>query len=213
MLFYKKENRFPYALRVNTSLRYRCVYDKKKVLEGRKAWKVPKKKKTVALLCKDYAVECLFSRIFSKSPLILEAYWYTKIGTTGCAIYRHFAALNYAVVLMTRKPDSGRAQHPLHACLSGEFFSLRFSGLSLHDLTSIRAKKMHHGSTADTGIIVLPESIIRPLNNDSLEDGNKAPCYPANTVIARSAHNGTLATHSFRTHEPTEFQRKGVNLS
>lgn len=74
-------------------------------------------------------------------------------------------------------------------------------------------EKMHHGSTADTGIIVLPESIIRPLNNDSLEDGNKAPCYPANTVIARSAHNGTLATHSFRTHEPTEFQRKGVNLS
>lgn len=60
----------------------------------------------------------------------------------------------------------------------------------------------------------LPESIIRPLNDDSLvqEDGNKAPCYPANTVIARSAHNGTLATHSFRTHEPTEFQRKGVNL-
>lgn len=44
------------------------------------------------------------------------------------------------------------------------------------------------------------------------EDGNKAPCYPANTVIARSAHNGTLATHSFRTHEPTEFRRKGVNL-
>lgn len=37
------------------SLRYRCVYDKKKVLEGRKAWKIPKKKKkTVALLCKDY---------------------------------------------------------------------------------------------------------------------------------------------------------------
>lgn len=59
------------------------------------------------------------------------------------------------------------------------------------------------------------ESILRPLDNGWLvqEDGNKAPCYPANTVIARSAHNGIPATHSsFRTHEPTEFQRKGANL-
>lgn len=54
MLFYKKENRFPYALRVNTSLRYRCVYDKKKVLKKEKLEKFQKKKKTVALLCKDY---------------------------------------------------------------------------------------------------------------------------------------------------------------
>lgn len=84
-------------------------------------------------------------------------------------------------------------------------------GLSLHDLTSIRAKKKKNASAQ---ALSFTKRIIRPLNNDSLvqEDGNKAPCYPANTVIARSAHNGTLATHSFRTHEPTEFRRKGVNL-
>lgn len=89
---------------------------------------------------------------------MLEAYWkngtkiYIKIGTTGCAIYRHFAALNYAVVLMTRKPDSDGAQHPLHGCLSGEFFSLKFSGLSLHDLTSIRAKNASVQALSFTGI-------------------------------------------------------------
>lgn len=56
------------------------------------------------------------------------------------------------------------------------------------------------------------ESILRPLDNGSMvqEDGNKAPCYPANTVIAPSAHNGTLATHSsFRTHEPNRIPKKG----
>lgn len=98
--------------------------------------------------------------------------------------------------------------------LSNEFFSF----LEIHSwlVTSrfnvyTREKKKKNASAQ---ALSFTKRIIRPLNNDSLvqEDGNKAPCYPANTVIARSAHNGTLATHSFRTHEPTEFRRKGVNL-
>lgn len=135
-----------------------------------------------------------------------------KIGTTGCAIYRHFAALNYAVVLMTRKPDSDWAQHPR---LSVEFFSfLEIHSWLVASWFNAREKKKKKKCISSSVIVHQTESIIRPLNNDSLvqEDGNKAPCYPANTVIARSAHNGTLATHSFRTHEPTEFRRKGVNL-
>ena len=125
-------------------------------------------------------------------------------------MYRHFVALNYAAVLMTRKPDSNRTAPAARIystnilwnswlVASGDYrFAVGEKCISLW-LERYRSS----------------ESILRPLDNGSMvqEDGNKAPCYPANTVIARSAHNGTLATHSsFRTHEPTEFQRKGVNL-
>lgn len=125
-------------------------------------------------------------------------------------MYRHFVALNYAAVLMTRKPDSNETTPAARNILDKFFWNSWL--VALGDYRSLLTKNCislwleRYRSS---------ESILRPLDNGSLvqEDGNKAPCYPANTVIARSAHNGTLATHSsFRTHEPTEFQRKGVSL-
>ena len=42
-----------------------------------------------------------------------------KIGATGCSMCRRCAALNYATVLMTRKPGSKLPQHPPRVCPSG----------------------------------------------------------------------------------------------